>query len=357
MTRIPASEQPICALDTHVNPPQITASSRSGDAVADDVHRYQPQTLRVPDRLNDLQLLRDLEIIDARTMRELGPLPVGGLPIQPRRKPRLQHPAVSQQTTALSPSDEDTTMQWKSAAAVAVLTTGSALAACGTDDAAAPADPPALAVPATPAPVSLPTGAAVPPAAQTTEVVPTNSAEGMTTEPVRGPAIPAAQLRQQILALLGSLQSLEDLERGNVERTFDIRAKRASDMREGYEYDGITSEGWSYGILNAKLGRLDEPSTIIIGLHHGVEPWTDQQPTYCTLEFEPLAKELVAMGYEQGTRAHNRGGDMTWGFGRDSATEKVGFGVGVIVYTLDSDSGKSRTCVGGLRIGGGPLDG
>lgn len=60
------------------------------------------------------------------------------------------------------------------------------------------------------------------------------------------------------------------------------------------------------------------------------------------------------MGYEQGARAYDRDGDMTWGFGRDSKDGTLGFGVGVIVYTLDADG---RTCVGGIRIGGGPLDG
>ncbi|KPL49269.1 hypothetical protein XAXN_08575 [Xanthomonas axonopodis] len=34
------------------------------------------------------QLLRDLQIINERTVRELGPLPHGGLPVQPKRKPK-----------------------------------------------------------------------------------------------------------------------------------------------------------------------------------------------------------------------------------------------------------------------------
>jgi len=41
------------------------------------------------DRQHDQQLLRDLEIVNARTWDELGPLPLGGLPIAPRRKPVL----------------------------------------------------------------------------------------------------------------------------------------------------------------------------------------------------------------------------------------------------------------------------
>ena len=34
------------------------------------------------------QLLRDLQIINERTVRELGPLPHGGLPVQVKRKPK-----------------------------------------------------------------------------------------------------------------------------------------------------------------------------------------------------------------------------------------------------------------------------
>ncbi|XUP36321.1 hypothetical protein WAE31_20500 (plasmid) [Xanthomonas axonopodis pv. vasculorum] len=34
------------------------------------------------------QLLRDLQIINERTVRELGPLPHGGMPVQPKRKPK-----------------------------------------------------------------------------------------------------------------------------------------------------------------------------------------------------------------------------------------------------------------------------
>jgi hypothetical protein len=48
--------------------------------------------LSTKDRHYDLQLLRELEIINARTRNELGPLPLGGVPVETRRKPNL--PAV-----------------------------------------------------------------------------------------------------------------------------------------------------------------------------------------------------------------------------------------------------------------------
>ena len=52
------------------------------------------------DLMRDLQLLRDLAIINARTAHELGALPPGGLPVQEKRKPDLPkrvttaHPAA-----------------------------------------------------------------------------------------------------------------------------------------------------------------------------------------------------------------------------------------------------------------------
>jgi hypothetical protein len=41
------------------------------------------------DKLHDLQLPRDLSTINAHTVGELGPLPAGGLPVVPKRRPSL----------------------------------------------------------------------------------------------------------------------------------------------------------------------------------------------------------------------------------------------------------------------------
>jgi len=49
------------------------------------VHR-----LTVPDRYYDLQLRRELDIVNTRTRSELGPLPVGGVPLDVKRRPELQ---------------------------------------------------------------------------------------------------------------------------------------------------------------------------------------------------------------------------------------------------------------------------
>lgn len=306
------------------------------------------------DPLHDLQLQRDLDVINSRNARELGLLPPGGLAVQSKRKPLLPPAAVPPASPELHPPHEEMTMQWKSAVAMAALATSGSLAACEANESRT--DPQAMAESEVPARVEMPPVAALPPAENRATAQSTAPADTRAPEPERGPAIPAAQLRRQILALLASFQTLEDLERGNVEKVFGVQLQRNLKMTEGYEYKASTTEGWNYSVSVDKLDRLNQPSTILIGLDHGVEPFSNQEPTYCTLEFEPLAKELVAMGYEQGMRAYKRGRNMMWGFGRDSSTHKVGFGVGVIIYTLPSDSGVPQTCIGGFDIGGGPLD-
>ena len=56
--------------------------------------RVVPPAPAKHDRHHDLQLLRDLQIANDNTLREHGPFPPGGLPVQPKRKPNLPKPAA-----------------------------------------------------------------------------------------------------------------------------------------------------------------------------------------------------------------------------------------------------------------------
>lgn len=309
------------------------------------------------DVLHDQQLHRAVHAINEQTMRALGSLPPGGLPLEPKRKPQLLHPAVPPVMLPLPPFDEDTTMQWKSAATVAALAAGSTLAACVAESPGAYVDTPTLTMHDAPVPVPSETVEVVSPAtnaAVTESAAHTNS---MTSEHVHGAAIPAAKLRRQILTLLDSFETLKDLDRGNVERAFEVSFTRRQGVSEGYEYDGITSEGWQYGISTTKLSRLDNPSTIIVGMDYGFDYTNNLPPPYCTLEFEPLAKELVAMGYERDTSISRRAGKPSWGFGRDSKANNAGFGIGIYIYELETTAGTRQTCIKGFRIGGGVING
>jgi hypothetical protein len=80
------------------------------------VHR-----LTAADRHYDLQLLRDLETVNARTCRELGPLPVGGVPLGVKRRPELPIAPSNAETTG-DDIREDETMDMKYLAMAVAMT-------------------------------------------------------------------------------------------------------------------------------------------------------------------------------------------------------------------------------------------
>lgn len=81
---------------------------------------------RSRDPHHDAQLLRDLRIINARTAAELGPLPPGGLPVEPKRKPKPWRSAAPS-------GQENEAVEIPKMATVATLSLAGALAACGVD--------------------------------------------------------------------------------------------------------------------------------------------------------------------------------------------------------------------------------
>lgn len=98
------------------------------------VHR-----LSRPDRLYDLQLARDLAIANERTLRELGPPPPGGVPVEPKRKPRPWHPGEPDKHNIT----EEETMNLKHAAMMVAVSMAT-LMAPGTqaDDIGSDREPP-----------------------------------------------------------------------------------------------------------------------------------------------------------------------------------------------------------------------
>ncbi len=293
------------------------------------------------DRLHGQALLRDLAIINARSARELGPLPAGGLPVEVKRKPILPKPAAPPTSTNAPPPNEEIDMDWTRITAAATLTAAASLSACAADQSTHTATTPP------PQTQSESVTAAV-------EAAPalTSSIDEQDAEPERGVPIPAAELRRRILALIGSFESLKDLEREHVESMMQVNLIKRPTMDDGYQAFGKTIEGWNYRVAVARLSRLDEPPTIQIYLNNGVEPWTDQEATYCTLVFEPLANEMVAMGYERAEDSARLNGNTTWWFEKPVSPEGTSVAVGASLYSLASDNGKPLTCIRSLRIGG-----
>ena len=312
----------------------------------------QPRPRR--DLAHDLQLLRELAIINARTVQALGPLPPAGLPVAVKRKPDLPRFAPPP-ASAHAETKEDETMRGNPITATAALVIAGTLAACAAEPSppidSQPAStsisqPAAVEIQIDPAPVVVQT----PAAAGATAAVASEQAE-----PVRGPPIPAAQLRKQILDLIGSFQTLQDLERAHVETIMGTTLVKDPEMEDGYQYFGITSEGWNYRLAVDRLHGMKAPPTILLYLNNGVKSWTDQKPTYCTLDFEELAKELVALGYERGARLRQTAGKPSWAFNKELPARNSGFGVDVYIYTLEDGSESGVSCVRSFRIGGDPL--
>ncbi|WP_200893912.1 hypothetical protein [Xanthomonas sp. GPE 39] len=92
---------------------------------------YRPRKLKVRDPLHDLQLLRDMAIINARVRAELGPLPPGGLPVEPKRKPApLPYPPAAASAASATHFPEDDPMKLQHLAATAIMPLALTAAGC-----------------------------------------------------------------------------------------------------------------------------------------------------------------------------------------------------------------------------------
>ena len=90
---------------------------------------YRPRTRAARDPHHDAQLLRDVALINAEVYARLGALPSGGLPIQPRRKPKLPLHLPAAAASAAYPSEDDS-MKLHPMAAAAIIPLAVAAAGC-----------------------------------------------------------------------------------------------------------------------------------------------------------------------------------------------------------------------------------
>lgn len=186
------------------------------------------------------------------------------------------------------------------------------------------------------------------------EVAPMSDASGV--KPIRGPAIPATILRKQILDLIGSLRSVDDLERPHVASLLQVELQKAPGIPERYLYEGHAVEGWEYGVSVARLHGANDSFTTRIGFDNSVEPWTDQRPSYCTMDFEAFAKEIVALGYQREPKRSTLGGKPSWAFTRDAPGRDLVFVVSLSLYYLGEGYPAGQACVNAVKISGGSLN-
>lgn len=83
-------------------------------------------SVRRPDPLHKLNLLRMMQVANERTVRELGTLPPGGLRVVPKRKPKLSPPRTPTPANSEHEHGEDETMKLTQLAAITALVAGMA---------------------------------------------------------------------------------------------------------------------------------------------------------------------------------------------------------------------------------------
>lgn len=231
-----------------------------------------------------LQLLRDLAVINARTVRELGPLPPGGLPPVHKRKPDLPRAAAQTPMLITIGTQEDDAMYWSKIAASTALAAVAALSACGVEGAADDPGQPAV---ADVAPV-LATPEA--PAAQA-------EAPPQTAPPVvvQGPTISALQLRRRILDLIDSIQGPEDMSRAHLEKMMGVRLVLSQDSTDYWRHQGMTDAGWGYG-FGIQEERGEDLPHFNIGFFSN-DGQGNAFASVCSYDLLELADEIVARDY------------------------------------------------------------
>ena len=297
------------------------------------------------DLLHAQQLQHDLAIINARTVRELGPLPAGGLPLVRKRRPDVPRPSPQTPMLATIGTEtlEEDPMYWSKIAASTALAAVAALTACGVEGAP---DEPTETATADIAPVLAAAEITAVSAAQT-ETAPQAAAPAV----VQGPTIPAAQLRRQILDLIDSIQGPEDMSRAQVERMMAVKLRQQSGSPDDWSYEGNVDAGWGYGIT-IEEGRKEGLPIIVIGFTAN-DAKQNQRASICSYDLEELADEVVARGYTRFPRWAQPRAHLV--FDRDLPDLSFGVAVQMFKYVqqIGPDPEQYRYCAQTIYITAG----
>jgi hypothetical protein len=177
-------------------------------------------------------------------------------------------------------------------------------------------------------------------------------------EPVRGPAIPAAEFKKRVLDLIGSLEKQDDTNQANVEKKMgnELLEDRGSGGR--FSMRGNITEGWSYWYFVRK-DDAEPGSAVTFFLYHDEklpEDEFDPLPKTCTLEFESFADDIKSKGFRQAdSQTYLKVGDIVWAFRKNVPERNATFGVLVHLYRAENGTVDGQLCVKKIGIGTDPI--
>jgi uncharacterized protein YecT (DUF1311 family) len=108
--------------------PRFTAAEDIHGEAARPSSLIPVHKLSTPDPLYDMQLMRALKMANEQTVRELGPLPPGGLPVAPKR--RLMTADLNTHSVGPINEKEDEEMEFRQMALATVLSTAATVGVC-----------------------------------------------------------------------------------------------------------------------------------------------------------------------------------------------------------------------------------
>jgi uncharacterized protein YecT (DUF1311 family) len=108
--------------------PRFTAAEDIHGEAARPSSLIPVHKLSTPDPLYDMQLMRALKMANEQTVRELGPLPPGGLPVAPKR--RLITADLNTHSVGPINEKEDEEMKFRQMALATVLSTATTVGVC-----------------------------------------------------------------------------------------------------------------------------------------------------------------------------------------------------------------------------------
>ena len=174
----------------------------------------------------------------------------------------------------------------------------------------------------------------------------------MTSDPASAEPVSAAAIRQQVLDVLGGLTSTEALRSNALSRRLGVPLQVDPEWDRRRMFNGQTTEGWPYSIA---VTTADPAGLSDIDLSFGDAdaPHDESKATPCTIAFEELSKDIIALGFTRTPDRIRMKGKTWWGFQKRIPEQKLVVGAMVYVYPVDNGN---QECVNWISIGGEAID-